>query len=74
MSKVDTKERDIFWDHQIDFIYAQSGILYKIITKAPSSNHDPKFKIVSHAYGIIGYVSVKVVEQVTNQLQNLSIN
>ena len=55
-------------------IYAQYRILYEIIHDAPSSNHDPKFKLGPHNDEVIGSASAKVVDQATTQLQNLSIN
>ena len=66
---VATEERTIFRAWKLDLIYAQFGILYEIIPNAPRSNHDPKVKLGPHFVGIVGFVSVKVVDHVTHQMQ-----
>ena len=48
----------------IDFIYAQSGLLYEIIPNAPHSSFDPKVKPGPHVDGIVGCMSTKPVDLV----------
>ena len=55
-------------------IYAQFGLLYEILSNAPWLNFDPKFKPGSCVDGIVGSTSTKVVDQVTHQMRDLSIN
>ena len=73
-SGVTTQEHAIFIDQQLYLIYAQFGILYEIIHDAPLSNTDPKFKPMPHVNGIVGSVSTKSFNHVTNKMKNLSIN
>ena len=68
------KDQDIFRAQQLDLIYAQSGILYEIIPNAPRSNFDPKIKPRPHANGIVGSNSTKLVDSITKQVSQLSIN
>ena len=58
----------------MDFIYAHSGILYEIISNTPRSNFDPKFKPGLHVDEIVGSTSAKIVDSITNQMNNLFIN
>jgi hypothetical protein len=43
-SGVTSEEEVIFKSHQLDIIYAQSGMLYKILPDAPRSRYDPRQK------------------------------
>ena len=52
-------------------IYAQSGLLYDIIPKAPHSSFNPKVKHGPHANGIVGCASVKPVDLVAKQVSQL---
>ena len=68
------EERAIFRAQQLDLMYAQSGLLYEIIPNTLWYNFDPKFKHGTHVDGIVGYTSSKGIDQVMNQMGNLSIN
>ena len=72
--EVKKEEQDIFRAQQLDFIYAQSRLLYEIILNAPRSNFDPKYKLGPHVDGIVGSANAKPVSLVTNQMNNLSVN
>ena len=72
-SGVQNEEQAIFRAHELDLIYAQSG-LYEIIPNALRSSFDPKFKPGPHADGIVGCASVKHVDSVAKQVIQLSIN
>jgi hypothetical protein len=69
-----TEEEAIFKSQQLDLIYAQSGMLYEIIPDAPWLNYDPRQNLGPHVDGIIGSKNAKSTDQVTNQMQNLSLN
>ena len=71
---VQNEEQAIFRAHELDFIYAQSGLLYEIILNAPRSSFDPKVKLGPHADGIFGCASAKPVDSVVKQVTQLSIN
>ena len=73
-SRMQNEEQAIFRAHQMDLIYAQSGILYEIIPNTPRSIFNAKFKTGSHVDGIVGSASAKPAESVTNQMNKLSIN
>ena len=62
-SGVQNEEQAIFRARQLDFIYAQSGLLYEIIPNAPRSNFDPKFKLGPHVNGIVGSASAKLARK-----------
>ena len=53
------EEQAIFKVQELNFIYAQSGLLYEIIPNAPRYSFDPKVKPRPHANGIIGCTSAK---------------
>jgi hypothetical protein len=73
-SRVTSEEEAIFKSQQLDLIYAQSGMLYEIIPDTPWSNYDPRQNLGPHVDGIIGSTSAKTIDQVTNQLKDLSLN
>jgi hypothetical protein len=73
-SRVTFEEEAIFKAQQLDIIYAQSGMLYKILLNALRSNYDPRQKPGLHADGIVGFVNVKYAESVTSHLKDLSLN
>jgi hypothetical protein len=59
---------------QLELIYSQSGLLYDIFPDAPCSILDKtRQRAGPHANGIVGSAQTKPVEQLTNQLQQLSI-
>jgi hypothetical protein len=68
----------IFKSQKLDIIYAQSGMLYKILLDAPRSNYDhrqnPEPHVEPHVDGILGSTNVKSVDLVTIQLKYLSLN
>ena len=64
----------IFKAQQLDLIYAQSGMLYKILSDALRSNYDPRQKLGPHDNDIIGSTNVKSTELVTSQLKELSLS
>jgi hypothetical protein len=72
--RVTYEEEGIFKSHEkLDLIYAQFGMLYKIITDTPRSNYDPRKNLGPHADGIIGSANVKSTDLVTSQLKELSL-
>jgi hypothetical protein len=73
-SGVTPEEEAIFKSQQLDLIYAQSGMLYKILRDAPRSNYDPRKNLEPHADGIIGYENTNSVDLVTHQLKELSLS
>ena len=73
-SGVQNEEQDIFRAQELDFIYAQSGLLYEIIPNALWSNFDPKIKLGPHVDGIVGSNSTKPTESITKQVSQLSVN
>jgi hypothetical protein len=73
-SGVTTEEEGIFKSHQLDLIYAHSGMLYHILLDAPWSTYDPRQKLGPHADGIVGTVNVKSIESVKIHLKELSLN
>jgi hypothetical protein len=64
-SGVTSEEEAIFKSQQLDLIYAQSGMLYKILPDTPRSNYDPRQNLGPHADGIIGSANVKSTDLVT---------
>jgi hypothetical protein len=73
-SRVTSEEEAIFKAQQLDIIYAQSGMLYKILPDAPRSSYDPRQNLGPHVDGIVGSANVKSVDLVTSQLKELSLN
>jgi hypothetical protein len=73
-SEVTSEEEAIFKAHQLDLIYAQSGMLYEILPDAPRSNYDPRQKLEPHVDGIIGSTNVKSTDLMTSQLKELSLS
>ena len=68
------EEQAIFRVQELDLIYAQSGLLYEIISNALRSSLDPKVKPGPHADGIVGCASAKPADLVVKQVSQLSIN
>ena len=61
-------------DQQFKLIYSQSGLLYNIMSDAPRSILDKtRRRDGAHADGIVGSAQTKPAEQLTKQLQQLSI-
>ena len=59
---------------QFELIYSQSGLLYTILPDAPRSILDKtRQRAGPHADGIVGSAQTKPAEQLTKQLQQLSI-
>jgi hypothetical protein len=59
---------------QFELIYSQSGLLYQILPEAPRSILDKtRQRAGPHADGIVGSTQTKPAEQLTKQLQQLSI-
>jgi hypothetical protein len=59
---------------QLELIYSQSGLLYEILPDAPRSILDKtRQRVGPHANGIVGSTQTKHAEQLTKQLQQLSI-
>jgi hypothetical protein len=59
---------------QFELIYSQSGLLYNILPDAPRSILDKtRQRVGPHADGIVGSTQTKPAEQLTKQLQQLSI-
>jgi hypothetical protein len=59
---------------QIELIYSQPGLLYEILPDAPRSILDKtRQRARPHADGIVGSAQTKPIEQLMNQLQQLSI-
>ena len=73
-SRVQNEEEAIFRAHELDLIYAQSGLLYEIIPNALRSSFYPKIKPRPHADGIVGCTSTKPADSVVKQVSQLSIN
>ena len=73
-SGVQNEEHAIFRAQELDLIYAQSGLLYKIIPNAPRSNFDPKVKPGPHVDGIVSCTSTKPVDSVVKQVSQFSVN
>jgi ribosomal protein L44E len=74
MSGVFSEEDAIMRSQQLELIYSQSGLLHEILPDAPRSILDKtKQRVVPHADGIVGLAQTKPAEQLTKQLQQLSI-
>jgi hypothetical protein len=68
------KDDAIMRAQQLELIYSQSGLLYEIFPDAPRSILDNnKQRSGPHAYGIIGSAQMKLVDPLSNQLKQLSI-
>jgi hypothetical protein len=74
MSGVFSEEEVIMRAQQFELIYSQSGLLYKVFPDVPWSILDKtRHKSGPHADGIVGSTQVKPTNQLSNQLQQLSI-
>jgi hypothetical protein len=74
MSGVFFEEDAIMRTQQLELIYSQSGLLYEILPDAPHSILDKtRQRVGPHADGIVGSTQTKPTKQLTNQLQQLSI-
>jgi hypothetical protein len=73
-SGVFSEEDAIMRAQKFELIYSQSGLLYNILLDAPRSILDKtRQRSGPHADGIVGSAQTKPVEQLTKQLQQLSI-
>jgi hypothetical protein len=73
-SGVFSKEDAIMRAQQLELIYSQSVLLYEIFPDAPRSILDKtRQSIGPHADDIVGSSQINPVEQLTKQLQQLSI-
>jgi hypothetical protein len=73
-SGVFSEEEAIMRAQQFELIYSQSGLLYTILLDAPRSILDKtRQRAGPHADGIVGSAQTKPAEQLTKQLQQLSI-
>jgi hypothetical protein len=69
-----SEEDTIVRAQQLELIYSQSGLLYEIFPDAPRSILDKtRLRAVPHANGIFGSAQTNPAEQLTTQLQQLSI-
>jgi hypothetical protein len=69
-----SEEDVIMRAQQLELIYSRSGLLYEIFPDAPRSIIDKtKQRAGPHADGIVGSAQTKPTEQLTKQLQKLSI-
>jgi hypothetical protein len=69
-----SEEEAIMRAQQLELIYSQSSMLYEIFPDAPRSNFDKtKKKFGLHPNVIVGSSQSKPTYQLTNKLQNLSI-
>jgi hypothetical protein len=72
--KVFSKEEAIMRAQQLELIYSQSGLLYEVFPDAPQYILDKaKHKSGPHADGIVGSTQAKPTDQLSNQLQQFSI-
>jgi hypothetical protein len=61
-------------DQQLELVYSQSGLLYEILPDVPRSILDnTRQRVGPHSDGIVGSAQTKPAEQLTKQLQQLSI-
>jgi hypothetical protein len=68
------EEDAIMRAQQFELIYSQSVLLYNILPDAPRSILDKtRERAGPHADGIVGSTQTKPIEQLTKQLQQLSI-
>jgi hypothetical protein len=73
-SRVFFEEDAIMRAQQLELIYFQSGLLYEILPDAPCSILDKTIQRSGpHVDGIVGLAQTKPTEQLTKQLQQLSI-
>jgi hypothetical protein len=73
-SGVFSEEDAIMRAQQLELIYSQSSLLYEILPDVPCSILDKtRQRVGPHADGIVGSAQTKLVEQLTKQLQQLSI-
>ena len=73
-SRVQNEEQAIFRAHELDLIYAQSGLLYEIIPNAPFLVSTPKL-ILDHMPMELWVVQVpKPMDSVVKQVSQFSIN
>jgi hypothetical protein len=69
-----SEEDAIMRAQQFELIYSQSGLLYNILPDAPRLILDKtRQRARPHADGIVGSAQTKPAEQLTKQLQQLSI-
>jgi hypothetical protein len=69
-----SEEDAIMRAQQFELIYSQSGLLYNILPDAPRSILDKnRQRVRPHVDGIVGSAQTKPAEQLTKQLQQLSI-
>jgi hypothetical protein len=72
--KVFSKEDAIMRVKQLELIYPQSNMLYDILPDTPRSTFDQtKPKSRTHANGIVGSTKRNPTDQLSNQLQQLSL-
>jgi ribosomal protein L44E len=68
------EEEAIMRDQQLELIYSQSGLIYKVFLDAPQSIIDKdRHKTGPHADGIVGSTQANPTDPLSNQLQQLSI-
>jgi hypothetical protein len=69
-----SEEEVIMREQQLDLIYSQSGLLYKVFPDASWSILDKNRQRSRPCVdGIVGSVQMKSIDQLLNQLQQLSI-
>jgi hypothetical protein len=74
MSGVFSEEEAIMRAQQLELIYSQSVLLYEVLLDAPRSILDKARQMSGpHADGIVGSTQAKPTDQLSNQLQQLSI-
>jgi hypothetical protein len=74
MSGVFSEEDAIMRAQQFELIYSQFNLLYNILPDVPRSILDKtRQRVGPHADGIVGSAKTKPTEQLTKQLQQLSI-
>jgi hypothetical protein len=73
-SEVTSEEEVVFKTQQLDLIYAQSRILYEILTDASRSNYNPRQNLRPHVDDIVGSANVKYGDSVKSHLKELSLN
>jgi hypothetical protein len=73
-SGVFSEEEVIMRAQQLELIYSQSGLLYEVFPDVPRSILDKtRHKSGPHADGIVGSAQANPTDQLSNQLQQLSI-
>jgi hypothetical protein len=73
-SRVFSEEEAIMRAQQLELIYSQSDMLYEILPDAPWSTFDlTKPKSGPHVDGIVGSTQNKPTDQLSNQMQQLSL-